>query len=163
MVFKDFLEDLLGDIHVEAEFLDSTYTTLSGLGFSADNTIACVSICRDELCQSLTRMVNEKWGYAFVFSSLAGLYWAGKTGFLAAVLHSPQVDGKERYVFYAMSHIAVNEEGRFGYSKRAGRKDESSACGALDVFQRQLTEGRVDRDMDFDDVELSLVRMRLLR
>lgn len=162
MVFKNFLKEYSGNIHIEAEFIDLTYNALNGLGFSADNTIACVSICRDELCQPLAHMVNEKWGYAFILSSLAGMFWAGKTGLLAALSHSPQIDGRERYVFYAMSHVAVDEEGRFGYCKRPGRQDQSPACGALDVLREHLAKGQINQEIDLFDIELSLVKMRLL-
>jgi hypothetical protein len=103
------------------------------------------------------------WGEAFNFSSLAGMFFAGKTGLTAAMHHAPIEDGKERYVFYALPHIAINEEGRIGVCKREGRAGESTACGALHAFQKELASGRVNLTMDNEDVEQSLIRMRLLR
>lgn len=163
MVFKNLLKEYSGNIHAEAEFIDVTYNALHELGFSADNTIACVSICRDELCQSLAQMVNERWGPAFILSSLAGMFWAGKTGLLAALSHSPHIGGRERHVFYAMSHVAVDEEGRFGYCKRPGRQDQSPACGVLAVLREQLAKGQINQDIGLLDIELSLIKMRLLK
>jgi len=52
------------------------------------------------------------WGEAFNLSSLAGMFFAGKTGLAAAMHHAPIVDGKERYVFYALPHIAVDADGK---------------------------------------------------
>jgi len=134
MAFEDILKRYFDRVSTEADFVEKAYIALNKFGFNADNSIACVGICRDEICQSLFEEVNKTWGYAFNLSSLAGMFFAGKTGLMAAMHHSPIVEGKERYVFYAMPHTALDTEGRIGKCKRTGRPGESIACGALNVF-----------------------------
>jgi len=148
-------------VYPEMQFVDATYQALSRLGFSADNSIACVGVCRDEISQSLVEAVNGKWGHAFNLSSLAGMFLAGKTGLLAAMHHAPNMDGKERYVFYALPHVAIDDKEQVGICSRIGRRGESTACGALNIFQKEVAGGKVDTAVNFDDVELSMIRIRL--
>ena len=76
--------------------------------------------------------------------------------------HAPVVDGKERYVFYALPHIAIDAEGHLGTCKREGRDEESVACGALAAFQKEMSGGRLNLALDNEDVEQSLLKTRLL-
>ncbi len=69
-------------------------------------------VCRDEISQPLVVLIKEKWGEAFNFCSLAAMFFAGKTGLKAAMHHCPVVEGKERYVFYALPHIAIGAKGQ---------------------------------------------------
>src|SRR3990172_11005189 len=131
MEYENVLSSFFPRIYNEADFVAKTYVELSKLGFSADNAIACVSVCRDEITQPLIALIREKWGEAFNLSSLAGMFFAGQTGLAAAMHHSPNVGGKERYVFYSLPHIAIDVDGRIGVCKRAGREGESTGCGAL--------------------------------
>jgi len=164
----------------EPEFVNMTYNSLNEFGFNADNTIACVGVCRDEISQSLIEEVNKKWGYVFNLASLAGMFFAGKTGLMAAMQHSPIADDKERYVFYSFPHIAIDAEGRIGVCKRQGRDGDSIACGALNAFQKELSlkveQLKVEKltiqpfnlqpstlNIDMDDIEYSLIKMRLLK
>ena len=61
-----------------------------------------------------------------------GVLTCGVTGISAGLSHAP-VDshGKERYVFFAFPHIAVDETGEPAAIFRPGREGKSSACGAL--------------------------------
>ncbi len=163
MAFEDIAKKYFDPVYTEIHFIKITYVALKILGFNNDNTIAAKCICRDEISQSIRSVIKHMWGEAFNFSSLAGMFFAGKTGLAAAMHHAPIVDGKERYAFYAMPHIAINEEGRIGVCKREGRAGESTACGALNAFQKEMASGRVNLTMDNEDVEQSLIRMRLLR
>jgi hypothetical protein len=190
MRFSDILNNIFPCAYKESDFVKRTFGALNKLGFNADNTIACVGICRDEICQSLFEGVRRNWGPAFNLSSLGGMFFAGRTGLIAAMHHAPNVDGRERYVFYSLPHIAINKEGRIGICKRRGRKGESIACGALDVFQKEisvsdseqcqqktlpsltlntdtdtnkLTPTPITDTLDSDDIELSLIRMRLIK
>ena len=91
------------------------------------------------------------------------MFFAGQTGLVAAMHHAPVVEGKERYVFYALPHIAIDADGHLGACKRTGREGESTACGALNAFQKELTDGKLNRSMDDIDIEQSLLKRRLLR
>lgn len=144
------------------EFIASTYQKLSQQhGFNAENTLACVSVCRDELTAPLIRTAEKTWGGAFNFSSLAGFLTLGKTGFSAAHTHAPVVDGIERYVYYALPHIAIGPQGETGVCIREGREEPSIACGALDKFYNELLAGTPNLEFDPLDIEQSVLEQRL--
>lgn len=147
----------------EQNFIQKTYTTLEKFGFTADNALASVCVCRDEISQSLRSHIKRKWGEAFNFSSLAGMFTAGKTGLKAAIHHAPRVDDRERYVFYVIPHIAVDEGGKTGFCKRKGIKEDSSACGALCLFLDELYTGKLHIKIDEEDIEESLLKRRLIK
>jgi hypothetical protein len=147
----------------ESHFVRATYEALRPLGFTADNTIACVGVCRDELCQPLTALVHGQWGEAFNFASLAGILLLGRAGFLAAHAHAPVFEGRRRYAYVVMPHLGLGSGGAIGECSRAGLPSVSHACGALCALQAELQSGRVKFSLDLDDPELSLVRMRLGR
>jgi hypothetical protein len=149
-------------VYHEPVFIQKTYTLLNKYGFNANNTIASVDVCRDEISQPFVALVEEKWGEAFNLCSLAGMFFAGKTGLKAAMHHAPIVKGKERYVFYALPHIAIDAKGQLGVCKRKGRKADSHACGALNVFLSELKNRKTTFTIDNEDIELSLIKTRLL-
>lgn len=161
--FEGALRRYFPGAYKESYFIDSTRAALAGYGFSAENTLACVSICRDEITQPFAALVREAWGEPFDLSSLAGMFFAGRTGLNAAMHHAPISGGKERYVFYALPHIAIDSEGRIGVCRRRGRKELSTACGALDAIQKEMASGRMNPAVENSDVEQSLIRIRLMR
>jgi Limiting CO2-inducible proteins B/C beta carbonyic anhydrases len=162
MAFEDILRTHFGKVLTEVDFVKKTYKALEKFGFSDDNTIAAVCVCRDEISQSLRSIIKHIWGEAFNLSSLGGMFFAGKTALKAAMHHAPKGDGKERYVYYAMSHIAIDEGGRMGFCSRKGIK-ESQACGALCGFLGELQEKKVNVSIDDEDAEQSHLKMRLLK
>lgn len=159
-------EEILGKhfdkVFTEVEFVKKTYNILKKFGFNDENSIASVCVCRDEISQSLRSIIKHVWGEAFNLSSLAGMFTAGKTGLKAATHHAPRIDGRERYVYYVMPHIAINEDGKTGFCKRKGIKEESSACGALCLFLDELRKGKLHITIDEEDIEESLLKRRLL-
>jgi len=163
MGFQGALEEHFPGAVTEQQFVSRTYTLMRPLGFTADNTIACVGVCRDEVCRSLVVRALECWGEAFNFSSLAGMLFLGRTGFNAAHHHAPTENGRERYVYIAMAHMGLGPNGEIGWCERAGRSDESHACGALWDFKDELEAGRVNADLDPYDVEQSLLKARILK
>jgi hypothetical protein len=121
-------------------------------------------VCRDEITLPLVDDIERTWGEAFVFSSLGGLPILGKTGFLAAQQHAPIDErGIERYVYYALPHIAIGPQGEFGLYYRSGRQKASHACGALMAFQHELESGSLQLAPDLDDIEQSALKRYLLR
>jgi hypothetical protein len=145
----------------EKTFVKRTLTRTRRLGFTPDNTIACVGTCRDELCASLGRAVARTWGEAFNFSSLGGFPFLGKTGVTAARSHAPLDDGKEHYAFFALPHIGITPGGELGSCCRPGQPNPTDACGALECVRREFAAGPVRTDLDFEDVEISLIRKEL--
>jgi hypothetical protein len=149
-------------VRTEADYVTATTRSLNGLGFRSENTIAIVDVCRDEISQSIRRLIREQWGEAFNLGSLAGMFFAGRTALQAAMHHAPRQDGRERYVFFTLPHIAIDGEGRLGVCERPG-VGESNACGALNAFLKELRQGRLNVGLDENDLEQSLLRMRLVR
>lgn len=146
----------------EHEFVKKSQIALSRHGFTADNTIACIGVCRDELTRSFIDSVQSVWGEAFNFSSLGGMLFLGKTGFIAAHQHAPIEGGRERYIYFAMPHIAIDTSGQVGSCRRTGRSDMSVACGALMALRQELMDGRISPELDMDDIEQSLLKRRIV-
>ena len=132
-------------------------------GFTPANTLACVGVCRDELCRSLFDEVEQMWGRAFDVSSLAGILTLGRTGFAAAQAHAPLVQGRCRYVFFQFSHIGISASGELGVSTRPGRDEPSVACGALVALLKDPASGAVTGGINWQDPEQSFLRARLRR
>ena len=149
---------------LEADFVDRSSRLLEvERGFSRDNTLACVGVCRDELGSSLPNAVQARWGWTFSLSTLAGLLFLGRTGFAAARRHAPIAGGRERYLFFVAPHIGIGAAGEIGVCSRIGRPGTSQACGALCAFLGELEGGRVELATDPGDIEHSLLKQRLLR
>jgi hypothetical protein len=147
----------------QAKFITRSYEALQPYAFRAKNAIAFVSVCRDELTLPLVEDIERTWGEAFLFSSLAGMVFLGKTGFQAAQQHAPNEDGVERSVYFALPHIALDAEGAVGVYHRPGREKPSHACGALLSFQRELASRSLRLGLDPDDLEQSLLKQHLFR
>ena len=162
MGYEEILSKHFDRIFTEVDFVKKTYDALRKFGFTDDNSIAAICVCRDEISQSLRSIIKHVWGEAFNLSSLGGMFFAGKTALKAAMHHSPKEGGKERYVYYAMPHIAIDEDGRMGFCRRKGI-EESHACGALCGFLGELQEKKVNVSIDEEDAEQSHLKMRLLK
>lgn len=148
----------------EPDFVErSSRVLMEERGFAPSNTLACSGVCRDELSRTLPHAVQAVWGQPFSFSALAGLLFAGRTGFAAARSHAPIEGGRERYVFFVATHIGIGAGGELGACDRIGRPGRSRACGALCAFLEELEGGRLKLTLDPIDIEQSLLKGRLLR
>eukprot|EP00906_Rhabdomonas_costata_P033693 RCo047464 len=142
------------------EFANLTAKLLAVHGMFPRNTVACISLCRDEICAPAMEVLQAKWGISFNMSGLAGMLTLGKTGMGAAMHHAPVEGGRERYFFMGFAHIAVDVSG-IGDCLRAGRPSKSSACGALCAVRSELKSGRVSYVLDPMDLEFSLVKQKV--
>ncbi len=147
----------------EDDFVEKSYRLLTSYGFQTGNTIACAGVCRDEITRSLIGKIQQAWGKAFNFSSLGGMLFLGKRGFSAAHHHAPIGNGRERYVYFSLPHIAIDDQGEIGVCSRPGRPGTSGACGALIALQKELLSGNVVYERDSDDLEQSMLKQRLLK
>lgn len=161
MSFEERLDEHFPNAADERSYVEATYNSLQSFGFDSDNAIACVGVCRDELTQSFVAQVRRKWGEAFNFSGLGGMLFLGRTGFAAAHSHAPVVNGRERYIYYVMPHIAISDLGEIGVCSRNGRVAPSAACGALMAFLNELESGAVSLTLQGDDMEQSQLKRRL--
>src|SRR4030042_3314135 len=124
MKFEKVLKENFDRVFKEVEYVKKTYKALKNFGFNDDNSIASVCVCRDEISQTIRSIIKHIWGEAFNFSSLAGMFTAGKTGLKAAMHHAPQTGGHERYVYYLIPHTAINEDGQTRFCKTRGPQEE---------------------------------------
>jgi hypothetical protein len=143
-------------------YFEYTANLLEPYGFCDENTLGMVATCRDEIASPLEASTIQHWGRTFSCRSLGGFLLLGKSGIKTAISHAPLVDGKRRFVFYGMPHIAISAHGHVGSVSREGIAEVSYACGALHSIASQLNSGRIDVHMDFDDLELSCVRQKIL-
>ena len=98
----------------EGDFIGTTASTLATLGFTGENTLPIIAVCRDEICASFVSTAEKHWGNSFTLGGLAGLPFAGKTGMGAASHHAPDIHDRERFVIYAMAHIGFGPDGEVG-------------------------------------------------
>lgn len=121
----------LDELYPGAMPYDEAVVAISALlrqhGFTETNSIALISACRDESMKSFTTALDLLWGETFNISSLAGILTCGKTGFGAAMHHSPvDENGLERYVVFTGPHSAPLP------SSSACRRPFPVACSHLD-------------------------------
>lgn len=104
--------------------------TLAKRGFTASNTILAHSVCSDEVNhkdEQLLDLMVSRWGEGFSLGGLAGIPFAGKSGFRAYLHHVP--DNGKLLVMFA-PHIGIDAQGRIGALERDGQSAVSKACGA---------------------------------
>jgi hypothetical protein len=156
------LDAFPGALPVE-EYVKRTYAAALPHGLVSENTLAMVGVCRDELTDAVSEPVRNAWGPPFRMSGMAGMLFLGMAGMRAAQGHSPGQDGRQRFVIYVMPHVGIGEDGRIGYTRRPGQDRITPACGALMAFLGELEAGRMISDLDPYDLEMSLLRQRLIR
>ena len=62
------------------DFLFRTEVMLRRFGFTADNSIALTSLCRDEITFPLKNAIHDIFGYSMDIDGLGGVISAGTTG-----------------------------------------------------------------------------------
>lgn len=156
------LDAFPGAIRVE-DYVKRTYDAVLPYGLVSEKTLAMVGVCRDELTDSFTEPVRAVWGPPFRMSAMGGMLLLGVAGLQAAQHHAPGTDGRQRFVAYVMPHVGIGDDGTIGLVHRPGQEKTTTACGALMAFRSELADGRVLGDLDLFDLEMSLMRQRLLR
>nr|QKY15116.1 low-CO2-inducible chloroplast envelope (LIP) [Polytomella parva] len=162
-----------------SDFMSRTELALSGFGFTGDNSIAMVNLCRDEVTQVVKDSIECIFGSCFNTNGLGGVLTCGLSGMKAGLSHSPICEsGRERYVFFAFPHISISSDDKVGEMTRPGRHGISHACGALhqmlsafhpdDVNSKQAAEiisrlCKVPGVHDPLEPEYSILKQRLAR
>jgi hypothetical protein len=139
------------------DYVNFSRLALEPHGFFADNTVAAVSDCRDELCRPFDEEVRSVWGEAFMLGGLGGMLTAGRTGVGALCHHALVDEGRNRFVFFAMAHIGLARADAVGTCRRPGHDGHGYACGAVIALQHSLSEGE-ETPSDPDDIEASYLR-----
>lgn len=146
----------------ETKFVDRVAKKLLEHGFTRDNSIALVSTCRDEASRFFEALIDKHFGLTFSLNGLAGVPPCGALAVKAGTSHSPQEHGKERYVFFGLTHIGVDENGTVGKMRRGGRESVSGACGALAYLTAQFENSKELPAPSEDDMELYFLTRKLL-
>lgn len=147
----------------EARYVAVAGDALRRAGFTADNTLMAVSVCRDELARSLVSRLEGEWGSVFDLSGLAGLPSGGATAVSAALGHLPTSEGRSNFVLFGLSHVGLDSDGTVGRVLRPGTDHCGPTCGSLAAASEALAEGaaRSRRD-DYDhDYEQTRVEQRM--
>ncbi|CAI5502331.1 unnamed protein product [Closterium sp. Naga37s-1] len=147
----------------ETTYVASVADKLKEHGFTKDNSIALVSTCRDEASRLLDATIDKHFGLTFALNGLAGVPPGGALAIKAGASHSPQDEsGKERYVFFGLTHIGVDETGAIGKMRREGRSAASGACGALLALTAQFSASKDLPEPSEDDLEVHNLTKKLL-
>jgi hypothetical protein len=144
-------------------FVSRSAGALAGHGFEPGNCLALVGVCRDELMFETGQQIQRAWGPTFDLSSLAAMVFLGRSGMQAAAHHAPDDQGRRRFVVFVLPHVGIDVQGQLGWVNRAGQTAGSSACGALVKVQAELAAGLLNVELDPHDLELSLLRLEVLR
>jgi hypothetical protein len=156
------VEDLYASGLATEAFARWTTGVLQSHGFSAENTLPLIGVCRDELMFPVEHALHEAWGLAFDMSSLGASMFIGRSGLAAAAHHAPGSDGRHRYLCVVLPHVGLDATMGVGYVRREGQTEPSSACGALMAVHDELWAGERNLILDPEDLEMSLLRITLL-
>ena len=161
-LFQEALHSRFPGTLAMEDYLQQVTERLIPYGFEDANTLGMVAVCRDEIATPFVDGVIQHWGKTFVCRSLAGLLLVGRTGIITGASHAPYDEGRRRFVFFAMPHIAISELGEIGAVYREGLHEVSNACGSVAAVLKELESGRIDLRIDFDDLEQCCVRQKIL-
>jgi len=85
----------------------------------------------------------SRWQEGFSLGGLAGLPFAGKSGFRAFLHHVP--DSGRLLVLFA-PHVGIDADGRVGALQRDGQSEVSKACGAAVGAYKAISSKRERRE-----------------
>jgi hypothetical protein len=121
---------------------------VEGLGMNGKNTLFAHSVCPDEINHDdgdITDELRDHFNGHFSLGGLAGIPFAGQTGFGAFAAHVP--DGGNIFILFA-PHCAVSEDGKVGYYHRNGQAEVSTACGAAIGAYKSVKDLRLEPSAD---------------
>lgn len=123
------------------------------LGFDREHTFAAVSICRDELTQSIISSVARRWEQPFSLGGLGARPALGRTGWRAALSHVPCEDQRGHLIVFGFPHIGIDPDGGIGSSLRRHQRHVTPTCGAMAALLHSLRNGRDPLPPGLDDHE----------
>lgn len=139
-------------------FLAKVDSVVAPLGFDREHSFAAVSVCRDELTQSLLGAVARRWEQPFSLGGLGALPSLGRTGWRAALSHVPHDEGRGHLIVFGMPHLGIDPEGRIGQSLRRHQRDVTPTCGAMAALLGSLHHGFEPLPPGLDDHEAERLR-----
>ena len=131
MPYRAALSAAFPDAVTYERYLARVEHTVAPLGFDREHSFAAVSVCRDELTQSLLAAVARRWEQPFSLGGLGALPALGRTGWRAALSHVPHDDGRGHLIVFGFPHIGIDPEGHVGRSLRRHQSELTDTCGAM--------------------------------
>jgi hypothetical protein len=131
---------------------------LAPYGFDREHTFAAVSICRDELTQSLLGAVAHRWDQPFSLGGLGARPALGRTGWRAALSHVPCEERRGHLVVFGFPHIGIDPEGVIGASLRRHQHHSTPTCGAMASLLASLSTPPDPLPPGLDDHEADRLR-----
>ena len=147
----------------QVEFLARSFKILAANGFTPENTIVGVCVCREEPACLLVEKIRKLWDRVYDFSSLAGMPFAGKTGFMKMQKYAPDDRTDTHFLYMAFPHIGWTPDGQIGRGAPLGPGNSYAACSGLIAFQQELASGPSPWEPDSDNLEQGLLNQRLFR
>jgi len=147
----------------QVEFLARSFKFLAANGFTPEKTIVGVCVCREESACLLVKEIRKLWEMVYDFSSLAGMPFAGKTGFMKMQKYAPNDLTDTCFLCMAFPHIGWMPDGQIGKDAPLGGGKSYSGCSGLVAFQQELTSGPSPWEPDSDNLEQGLLNQRLFR
>jgi hypothetical protein len=120
-------------------------------------------VCREKPACFLVKEIRKLWPTVYDFSSLAGMPFAGKTGFMKMQKYAPYKQHDTHFLYMAFPYIGWTSGGQLGMSATKGHGEPSSACGGLVAFQQELASGSGPWELDPDNLEQGLLNQRMFR
>lgn len=127
-------------------------------GFDREHTFAAVSICRDELTQSLITAVSHRWDQPFSLGGLGARPALGRTGWRAALSHVPCEEQRGHLIVFGFPHIGIDPEGVIGASLRRHQHHSTPTCGAMAALLASLSTESEPLPPGLDDDEAERLR-----
>ncbi|MCA9420664.1 MAG: hypothetical protein KC592_06590 [Nitrospira sp.] len=121
----------------QVEFLAGSFNILEANGFTPEKTIVGVGVCREETGSLLVKEIRKLWQMVCDFSSLAGMPFAGKTGFMKIQKSAPHDRTDIRFLCMAFPHIAWMPDARIGKDTLLRGGKSYSGCSGLVAFQQE--------------------------
>lgn len=133
---------------------------LKARGYTKQNTLFGHSTCPDEAnaaAAGLVSQLRDRWGPEFALGGLAGVPFAGRTGFEAFAHHAPD---KGKLLILFAPHIGFDRSGTPGRLERAGRAESTASCGAISALLSGGLDARLE-DAKYFDPQLKFLNSRL--
>lgn len=119
-------------------YMSKVEHAVASRGFDREHTFAAVSVCRDELTQSLIGAVSHRWDQPFNLGGLGARPALGRTGWRAALSHVPCEEQRGHLIVFGFPHIGIDPNGVIGASLRRHQHHTTPTCGAMAALLASL-------------------------
>lgn len=119
-------------------YLTRVRDAIEPLGYDRQTTFTMVSVCRDELAQSLAIDVTKFWQRPFELGGLGGLPPGGIEAWEAGLSHMPYYDGRGKLLVFGAAHTGIGPDGTLGVIHRHLQPEVTAACGGLGPIAKRL-------------------------